>query len=135
MFALKTLEKMAYLKGLMEGLDLNGDKKSTKVLTNMVGVLESLTVNVADLEESYIELQQQVDEIDEDLGELEEEIYGDGCDCGTGHHSPQEHDEDDVYYEVVCPSCDETICLDDELLEKGEIECPNCGENLEFDLD
>lgn len=126
-----TLEKMAYLKGLLEGVDLDETRKDTKVIKNMVGVIEDVVVSVADLEESMSELQMQVDEIDEDLGELEEQIYGDDCDCGCGHDDV----DDDLYYEVVCPSCDETICLDEDLLAKGEIECPNCGESLEFDVE
>ena len=38
-------------------------------------------------------------------------------------------------YEVECPSCGDVICLDEDMLEEGEIACPNCGEMLEFDLD
>ena len=40
-----------------------------------------------------------------------------------------------VAYEVECPACHETICLDEDMLCEGEIECPNCGTDLEFDFD
>ena len=45
-----------------------------------------------------------------------------------------EEDEEECYYEVTCPSCQETICLSEDVLEAGEIDCPNCGECLEFDI-
>ena len=47
----------------------------------------------------------------------------------------EEDEDDDTYYEVTCPSCNETICLDEETLLDGGIACPNCGEELEFDFD
>ncbi len=46
----------------------------------------------------------------------------------------EELDYDGVLYDVVCPSCGETITFDEETLEKGGIRCPSCGETLEFDL-
>ena len=76
----------------------------------------------------------RVDEIDEDLGDLEEEFYGldDDDDCGCGHCH---HDEDEAEFEVTCPSCGDTIQLTDDMLEEGSIVCPGCGETLEFDFD
>ena len=34
-----------------------------------------------------------------------------------------------------CPSCGAVINLDEEMLEAGAIDCPDCGEELEFDID
>ena len=41
--------------------------------------------------------------------------------------------DDEIIYEVKCPTCGEVINLDEEMLEAGGIECPACGEDLEFD--
>ena len=38
-------------------------------------------------------------------------------------------------YEVTCPGCGDTILLDEGMLEEGSLNCPNCNELLEFDLD
>ncbi len=38
-------------------------------------------------------------------------------------------------YEVECPTCHDVIYLDDEMIDEGGIKCPNCGEELEFDLE
>ncbi|MCR4926090.1 MAG: zinc ribbon domain-containing protein [Clostridiales bacterium] len=126
-------EKVAYLKGLAEGLDLDANKKEVKVINALMDVVDELALTVSDLEDELSLVSAQVDEIDEDLGEVEEIVYdedfdddecGCGCDCC-----------DDDLFEVKCPSCGETIYVDESILEEGDIDCPNCGENLEFEID
>ena len=46
-----------------------------------------------------------------------------------------DEDDDDFCYEVECPTCHDVIYLDDEMIDEGGIKCPNCGEELEFDLE
>lgn len=123
-------EKAAYLKGLAEGLGLDDASKEAKILKSVIDLLEDVCYAVTDLEESHTELCNQVDEIDEDLGDLEEEFYGeDECDCDG------EEDEDEPLYSVVCPECGETIYIDETTLGTGSMKCPNCDEKLEFDLE
>ena len=135
-------EKVAYVRGLMEGLDLDTDKKEVKVLNAVIELLDDMAATVSELEEGYQDMADQLDEVDADLGDLEEEFYGgcddDECDCCCGDDDDDEDLEDemdDCYYEVTCPSCQETICLSEDLIAEGKIDCPNCGETLEFDLD
>lgn len=121
-------EKVAYLKGLAKGLDLAQDKAETKMFDAIMDVLEDMALTMSDLEDEVAELGEQVDAVDEDLADVEEFVFGDdddecGC-CG-----------DDDMYEVECPACHETIYLDESILEDGAIECPNCGTELEFDLE
>ncbi len=121
-------EKVAYLKGLAAGLDLDKDSKETKIFEAMFDILEDMALTVNEIDEDLGEIEEIVDAIDEDLDELEEYVYCDDedfCCCD---------DEDDLY-EVECPSCGEEIFLDDEMLEEEFIECPACGEKLELDID
>ncbi len=128
---MNSLEKLAYLKGLVEGLGLDETKKDTKVINNLITLLEDVVLSVTSLEEGFAEMQQQIDAVDEDLGEVEKDLYeDDDCDCDCC-----KDDADDIYYEVTCPTCGDTIHLDDELISMREIDCPNCGEKLEFDLE
>ena len=130
---MNSLEKLAYLKGLVEGLGLDETKKDTKVINNLITLLEDVVLSVTRLEEGYAEMQQQIDAVDEDLGEVEKDLYEDEeCDCGCHH---KDSATDDIYYEVTCPTCGDTIPLDDDLINQREIDCPNCGEKLEFDLE
>ena len=129
-------ERAAYIRGLMEGLDLDPNAKETKLFNAIVDLLDDLCLSVEEMEDAYDELSGQVDETDEDLGEPEEDYYDlDDFDDEEDEDDDWEEDDDDCYFEVTCPSCGDTIQLNGEMLEEGSIECPNCGENLEFDLD
>ena len=125
-------EELAYIKGLVEGLKLDDNSDEVKVIKAIVDLLDDMTTAQTNIEELYDELSLQVDEIDEDLGEAEELIYGDEddfCDCDECAE-----DEDNPFYEVTCGKCGKTICVSEDVLLEGEIECPNCGEILEFDF-
>lgn len=121
-------EKVAYLKGLVEGLDFDKDDKETKVINAVLDVLEDLALTVSDLDDEMELVTEQLDAVDEDLSDLEEIFYdeADDCDCGCC---------DDEMYEVECPNCGETVFFDEDIILDGEAECPNCGELLEFDCD
>ena len=120
--------KVAYLRGLAEGMKLDSSTNEGKLTLAIIDTLDDIALTVSDLEDTVAELSAQVDEIDDDLGELEDEVYSDGCD-------DEDEDFDDTLYEVECPSCGDIICLDEEMLDEGEIDCPNCGEKLEFDFE
>ncbi|MGI5895816.1 MAG: CD1247 N-terminal domain-containing protein [Oscillospiraceae bacterium] len=122
-------EKVAYLRGLLQGLSFDEDSKEAKVFDAIIDTLDEIAMAITDLEENQGELEELVSIIDEDLGDLEDDFYEDDDD------EADDDDFDEEYYEVVCPTCGDTICLDESMLDEGEMVCPNCGEHLEFDLD
>lgn len=123
-------EKVAYIRGLTEGLELDTDKKEVKVLNAIIDLLDDIALTLADIEADHEELADQLDAVDEDLGTLEDDFYSDEDD-----DEDYDADDDDCYYEVTCPACNETLCLTEDIINEGHIDCPNCGENLEFDLE
>lgn len=126
-------ERVSYLKGLAEGLDIDASTKEGKLLNAIIETLDDLAFEVSDMQEVIGELGEQVDMIDEDLDVLEEIVYEDeedDCDCDCDCDCC-----DGDLYEVVCPACGDSIYLDEEMVEEGEIDCPNCGEHLEFDFE
>ncbi len=129
-------EKVAYLKGLVEGLGIDETTSQGKVTKAIVDILSDMAQDIADLDECASELYEEMEAIDEDLGNLEDDFYDDE------DEDDDEEDDDcdcecccDEIYEVECPNCHEEICIDGEILDMGSIECPNCGEHLTFDLD
>ncbi len=123
------IEKVAYLKGLADGLKINDDKPEGRLLLAIVDVLDDMALTVDDLDNGLGEVYEIVDELDQDLGAVEGDFYG------FDDEDEDYYSDDDEIYEVECPSCDEVICLDAEMLEKGDMECPSCGELLEFDIE
>ena len=117
------LERVSYIKGLMEGLSLDEKEPMTKLVAEIVDVLDDMAATVEDMDEYINELDEYIGEIDEDLEAVEDYL----------DEEYDEYDEDD-FYSVICPECGEEFCVDDDTAQRGELNCPNCGESLEFDL-
>ena len=113
-------EKAAYLKGLAEGVKLDENTAEGKVLTKVLDLLSDLAAEATDLRE-YVE------ELDEDLGDVESELWGDEDDEDEGE------DDDTAFYETQCPKCGETVCFDDSI-DPEEVVCPACGETFSCDI-
>ena len=111
-------EKVAYLKGLMEGMNLNADSNEGKLFLAIADVLDEIALEVEDLTDEVMELGDGLDVISDDLGDVEDIVY--------------DEDEEDCYA-TTGPECEEEIFFDDSVLEDGKVECPNCGATLEFD--
>ena len=119
-------EKVAYLKGLAEGLNLDTEKsKEGKLISVMIGILEELAMSVEDLEENALNLGEEIDVLSDDLADVEEVVFEDDED---------EEDYDDDWFEVECPTCGADILVDDDALVDGEVECPSCGTRYAMEL-
>jgi phage FluMu protein Com len=125
-------EKVAYLQGLAEGLNLDEATKEGKMFIAIVNVLEDIVDELDELDGEQEELGEYIEAIDEDLGDLETEIFGED-------EYPDEDDEDfeeweeeeENYVEVECPQCHDivrfecSILSDDDVI---EVTCPNCNQ-------
>ena len=119
-------EKVAYLKGLAEGLNLDTEKsKEGKLISVMIGILEELAMSVEDLEENALNLGEEIDVLSDDLADVESIVYDEDEDS---------EDYDDDWFEVECPTCGQTLVVDDEALSEGEVECPECGSRYALEL-
>ncbi len=125
-------EKVAYLKGLAEGLNIDTEKsKESKLISVMIGILEEIGMSIEDLEESAEALGEEIDAISDDLSDVEKVVYDDEdedddeCGCGC---------DDDDFFEVECPNCGETLMIDESVLEEGVIQCPGCKQKFALDL-
>ena len=123
-------EKVAYLKGLAEGLGLDAQTKEGKILQTVIDVLDDMALEIEDLKDCHLELSEGLDAVSDDLEDVEDLVYGEDED----DEDEDEDDESEECYATTCPSCEEMIYFDDSILEDGEVICPNCGEKLEFDL-
>ena len=72
-----TSEKVAYLKGLADGLGLDKDNKQDKLLAAVIEVLEAVAKDIDDLEDNALDLADEIDAISDDLSDIEEIVYND----------------------------------------------------------
>ena len=139
---MNTSEKVAYVKGLAEGLGYDNTSKEGKILAAILDILEDVAHDIEDLEENAWDLGEAIDQVSDDLAEIEDVVYDedydededfDECDGCCGCDGDAGAEEEPTFYEVTCPACSNTITIDEDVLDLGSIECPNCGETLEFD--
>jgi len=133
-----TSEKVAYLKGLMEGMKIDAESNEGKLLAVIADILADMAEDIEDVASDLYDLGEDVDAISDDLSDVEDYL------CGEDDWDDEEYDDDDedyeddeepLFFEVTCPACDKAISVDEDVLNLGSIQCPNCGEMLEFEFD
>ncbi len=123
-------EKVAYLKGLAEGLNLDTEKsKEGKLISVMIGILEEIGLSIEDLEENSQALGEEIDVLSDDLSDVEDVVFDEDED-----EDEDDEDYDDDWFEVECPTCEEPLVIDDKALADGMVQCPNCHDKFALDL-
>ncbi|WP_367925784.1 CD1247 N-terminal domain-containing protein [uncultured Ruthenibacterium sp.] len=124
-------EKVAFIKGLMEGMEFDVTTKEGKVLNAIVELLDQMADSVEQIDEDVDQLYDEVDAISEDLEDVESCLYSEDEDS-------EDDDYDEEYeaglYEITCPNCGEVVCVDEDMLADENLACPNCGTKFEVDF-
>ncbi|NLW74615.1 MAG: hypothetical protein GX057_06995 [Clostridiales bacterium] len=118
-------EKAIYLKGLAEGLDYDKTTPEGKLIAALIDLVGDMAKALSEIEDDIDYLNDYIEELDEDLGNVERYFYG------PADENEDDEDEgcDDECYEIECPNCGETICFDSED-DPDDLTCPSCGEKL-----
>ena len=156
-------DKVAYIRGLMEGLKLDTQTNEGKILSQIVELLGEMAGELEDVQIVQEEMSNFVDSIDDDLSELEhvigldgdedddededeeddedfsdddfddEECTGDCEECGG---CGMDEDDENVYVECMCPNCQSTFYVLEHELGDGVFHvCPRCGEKIHVEPD
>ena len=107
-------EKVSYLKGLCEGLNVSDGNPQGKIITGILGVLDDISGILVDMRSEFSIVKEYIESIDDDLFELEENFK-----------------QDKNIVELTCDNCGEELCFDADLVEDDdviEIICPRCNE-------
>ena len=152
------MEKAMYLKGLCDGLEPDKTTKEGKLIAALLDMVTEMAAEMDDMQAEICELKDYCEELDEDLGDVEEvlldlddEDYDDdedeefdedeidyecdgdcaGCEFDCGYDEEDfDDEEDDEYFEVICPACGDVINFDSSI-DPENLRCPNCGEKFE----
>jgi len=117
-------EKVAYLKGLADGLGLDKESKEGRIISVMIDILDDMAGSIEDIGEGIEIMGSQIDDIVDELDFMDDD--------------DDEFDDESLegeLYEVTCPNCQNIVYMDEQILDEGEMPCPNCGEILEIDLE
>jgi len=130
-------ERVSYLKGLAEGMQINDSTNEGKLLKAIIEVLDDVALTVDEMGEVQEDLSCQVDEIDEDLAEIEKLIFDEKyyvCDDDDNEDDDDdEYEEDEIITELECPHCHETINLAEAYMKNNSILCPYCNKEIEVE--
>ena len=130
---MENIEKVAYLRGMLEGMKFDADSDMGKIVLKLIDIVDDLAHDLTDAEERADVMADYIDELDHDLGEVEEYVYGDDCDCCDDDDCDcccDDDDDDDDLYELECPNCGDKIYITEDML-NGSIECPNCNTKID----
>ena len=131
-------EKVAYLKGLADGLGIKDSTNEGKLMLAVIDVLEAMADDIEAVDAHAKDLSDCISDINEDMEYLEDLCIGDMDDEADDDDENYDDDDDDddactgccgscgdeQEYEVTCPKCGETITVYEEDLDFGSIRCP-----------
>ncbi|MGI6648362.1 MAG: CD1247 N-terminal domain-containing protein [Bacillota bacterium] len=114
-------ERVSYLQGLSEGLDVQNNTREGRIINGLIEVLGDMVNSLDDLWDAHRELETYMEAIDEDLYELEGDMY-------DGEYGDL---DEEAVVEVMCPKCNEPVFFTPDVLEEDsvvEVTCPTCNE-------
>ncbi len=84
----------------------------------MLELFSSVADGLEELKKGQEELEEYAEALDDDLAEVEQELYG------------EEESDGDEFVEMECPHCKESVRFAEDLLYEDDVEvtCPNCGQ-------
>ena len=143
-------DKLAYARGLFDGMKMQPDAPEYKLMQALLDALQAASDELKELRDAHDDLSEYVDVLDDDINELESEVYGDfdeddECDDEDEDDECDDEDEDDEDCDECddCDDCDDEDCEDccshasrKELLDSLMVErkCPNCGSAIDIPM-
>lgn len=138
-------QKVSYLKGYAEGLEISPKSDEGKLITKMLDVLEEMAETIEDLEYAQADTDEIVEELDEAVLAMADDFYGDDFDDFDDYDDYDDdldlddyddYDDGDDYFEIQCPNCGEDVMVDFDMIDgDNAIVCPNCHEEIELELE
>ena len=126
-------EKVSYLKGLMEGMNLSADSNEGKLFRAIVDVLDEIALEVEDLTDEVMELGDGLDVISDDLGDVEDIVYDEDED---DYEDEEDDEDDDQELSFDCPNCGHTVMVRASDIDFDESPvCEHCGQPFFVDVE
>lgn len=108
-------DKVSYLQGLSEGMNISRESPQGKIISGILNVLDEMADEITIMQKDFETYKEYVESIDNDLWELEEIL----------------DDYDDDIVEIKCSNCGQYIYLERDFMDEEdiiEVNCPHCNE-------
>ena len=117
--------RAAYLKGLADGMKLDGSSNEGKLLSELIDFVNAAAAEIDALDQEQGFIADKIDELEEEVDVIGNEVFDEYCDCDCCC---------DEEYLITCEACGKEFAFTEDDLEEGEILCPYCGETIEFEF-
>lgn len=136
---MKAKEYSSYIKGLIDGTNLDKTTPEGKVISALAELCDQMAAEIETLRDELDVANEYIEELDEDLGAVEEVVYDvdddccddDDCDCCD---CDDDDDDEEEFYVAMCPNCGGKVYFDDSVNPEDVI-CPACQKPLISDED
>ena len=137
---MSALEKVAYLRGLIDGQKIADTEEKKRFINALVDALEAIATEQEDHAEVHTQLNEYLEQLDEEVTDLEDDVdellgYDEDEEehhCCCGHHHSDEDDfeefDEEEYAPVTCPFCEKEFYYEPDSYDEDEdLLCPHCG--------
>jgi hypothetical protein len=126
-------EKIAYLRGLIEGQNISENAGMSKFHEALLGALDSIVDEINELTDTCDDLKEYVDELESEMMEIYEDChdpdFDEECGCGCDDDDDDDGDEEEEYEATTCPNCGKDFFYQpDAYGDDEDLLCPHCGE-------
>jgi DNA-directed RNA polymerase subunit RPC12/RpoP len=122
-------EKIAYLRGLIEGQNLSENVGLSKFHEALLGALDALAEEIDEISEAQDDLREYVEDFEDEVIDMRSEYDPDLLD---GRYEIDDDDDDDdeeeKYESTACPACGREFSYQPDAYDEDEdLLCPHCG--------
>ena len=126
-------EKVAYIQGLYDGLGLDGEKSGeARIISEMLDVLKEVGQQLDGMDAAMDQFDEDLDTLEDTVADLEEAVFDDEDEPDDSFGG---YDDDEDFFVIPCPTCEEELVIDDEALAAGVVDCPSCGGKFALSFD
>jgi predicted nuclease with TOPRIM domain len=120
-------ERIAYLRGLIEGQSVADNASMTKFHEALLGALDSIAEELEDIAGTQDDLMEYVEDLEDEVMDLRSELDPDMMDAHCGCNDDLDGEEE--YEATTCPLCGKDFFYQPDAYDEDEdLLCPHCGE-------
>ncbi|MDR1966256.1 MAG: hypothetical protein LBQ36_06060 [Synergistaceae bacterium] len=122
-------EKIAYLRGLIEGQNLAENAGMSKFHEALLGTLDSIVDELDDIAADQDDLREYVEDLEDEVLSSDGDASGDLSELSGCHECAAEGEDEEEYEPVTCPACEKDFFYQPDAYDDDEeLICPHCGE-------
>jgi formylmethanofuran dehydrogenase subunit E len=124
-------ERIAYLRGLIEGQNVTENTSMTKFHEALLNALDSIAEEIDNIAEAQDDLREYVEDLEDEVMDMRSDLDPEMMASGRGIDDGQDDEEEEEYESATCPRCGKDFFYQPDVYDDDEdLLCPHCGESF-----